>query len=120
MSEYFLPCNSKINIEEKRELFALRNRMTNIPNNFGKKEEKCVCETLETMSHIYSCKSLNQTEMIRINYEEIYNGNLRNMIEIFRRMEINLKKRTEIKSRKPFPCDPSDPLYCISMDLDYK
>ena len=59
-------------IEEKRELFALRNRMTDIPNNFGKKEEKCVCGTLETMSHIYSCESLNQTKK-GIHYNQIYN-----------------------------------------------
>ena len=119
MSEYLLPYNAMMNIEEKRELFALRNRMTDIPNNFGKKEEKCVCGTLETMSHIYSCESLNQTK-IRIHYDQIYNGNFRNMLEISRRMKTNLKLRTEIKSRNQIPCDPSDPLYCISMDLDNK
>ena len=42
MSEYLLPYNSMMTIEEKRELFALRNRMTDIANNFGKKK-KNVC-----------------------------------------------------------------------------
>ena len=83
MSEYLLPYNSIMSIEEKREMFAIRNRMTNIPINFGKKEEKCICETSETMSHIYSCESINQTKM-KTNYDHIYNGNLRKMIEIFR------------------------------------
>ena len=32
MSEYLLPYNAMMNIEEKREWFALRNRMTDIPN----------------------------------------------------------------------------------------
>ena len=116
MSEYLLPYNSIMSIEEKREMFALRNRMTNIPINFGNKEEKCICGSLETMSHIYSCESINQTK-IKTNYEHIYNGNLRKIIEIFRRMKTNLKTRQEIKSRTVFPCDPSDPPYCISMDL---
>ena len=119
MSEYLLPYNSIMSIEEKREIFALRNRMTNIPINFGSKEEKCICGSLETMSHIYSCESINQTK-IKTNYEHIYNGNLRKFLEIFRRMKTNLKTRQEIKSRIVFPCDPSDPPYCISMDLDDK
>ena len=58
MSEYLLPY-SILNIEDKRKMFALRNRMTQIPYNYGKKEEKCVCGTVETMQHIYSCESLN-------------------------------------------------------------
>ena len=71
------------------------------------------------MSHIYSCESINQTKM-KTNYDHIYNGNLRKMIEIFRRMKTNLKTRQEMKSRTVFPCDPNDPRYCISMDLDDK
>ena len=111
MSEYLLPYHSKLNIEEKRETFALRNRMTNIPNNFGKKEEECVCGTLETMSHIYSCESLNQKKS-RIEYDRIYNGNLENIKEILTRMKANLETRIRLKSRIESPRDPSDPLYC--------
>ena len=43
MSEYLLPFNSKLNIEEKRRLFEIRNRMSKIPINFGNKEAKCIC-----------------------------------------------------------------------------
>ena len=112
MSEYLLPFNSKLSIEEKRKMFEHRNRMTRIPYNFGKKEEKCVCGNLETISHIYSCKSLNQKEE-RILYNEFYKGNLKQQTEIFRRLENNLEIRKEIKSRNnESPCDPSDPLYC--------
>ena len=39
MSELLLPFNSKLNIEEKRKLFEKRNKMTEIPYNFGQKEE---------------------------------------------------------------------------------
>ena len=33
MSDYLLPFNSKLNIEEKQHLFSIRNRMTKIPMN---------------------------------------------------------------------------------------
>ena len=46
----------------------------------------------------------------KIKYEELYNGNLNYKIEIFRRLERNLEKRLEIKTKKNFPCDLSDPL----------
>ena len=108
MSEFLLPFNSKLNINEKRKLFEIRNRMTSIPNNFGK-EEKCVCGKMENISHIYSCEILNEKKTT-ISYNEIYNGNLNNQIEIFRRIENNLDERRKMKNENNFPCDPSDPL----------
>ena len=54
MSEYLLPYNSMMNIEEKRELFALRNRMTDIPNHFGKKRRKmCVWDIGDNVSYLF-------------------------------------------------------------------
>ena len=46
--------------------------------------------------------------------DRIYNGNLKSQIEVFRRIEKNLEMRQEIKIRNKSPCDPSDPLYCVS------
>ena len=100
MADYLQPFNSNLNIEEKRRLFALRNKMTQISCNYGKKEEKCVCESKEILPHIYSCIFLNKIEP-KIPYEHIYNGNLKMKIEIFRR---NLIKEDKI------PCDLRDPL----------
>ena len=96
MSEYLLPFNNKLSIEEKRKMFEHRNRMTKIPYNFGKKEEKCVCGNLENISHIYSCKSLNKNEF-RILFNEFYNGNLEQQIEIFKRLENNLEMRKKTR-----------------------
>ena len=73
-------------------MFAIKNRMTKIPANFGNKEAKCLCGDIETMLHIYNCESLNQNKT-QIPYNEIFNGNLESQIEIFRRMETNLEKR---------------------------
>ena len=110
ISEYLLPFNSKLNIAEKRKLFEIRNRMIKLPYNFGKEEEKCVCGERENISHIYECKSLNE-QQAKLPYNEIYNGNLNNQLEIFRRIEKSLKERDKMKTNI-FPCDPRDPLNC--------
>ena len=111
MSEYLLPFNSALNIEEKRRMFGIRNRMTDIPYNFGKKEEKCTCGEIETMQHIYYCNIINQSKT-EISYNLLYNGNLKSQIQIFRRFENNMELRQEIKKRNDLPCDLRDPLYC--------
>ena len=103
MADYLQPFNSKLNIEEKRRLFALRNRMTKIPSNYGKKEEKCICGSEENLPHIYSCTKLNKIEP-KIPYYQIYNGNLSTKLEIFRRIEINLEMRNLMLEDK-IPCD---------------
>ena len=119
MSEYLLPFNTNLNIEEKRKMFEIRNRMTQIPTNFGKTEEKCICGENESLSHIYICESLNQMKT-KTNYEEIYNGNLKTQIQIYRRMENNLERRKELKLRINFPRDLCDPLDYSIPDLDNK
>ena len=111
MSTYLLPINSKLTIEEKRKMFSIRNRMIRIAHNFGGKDEKCVCGAIETMSHIYYCESLNEKKP-NIIYNELYNGNLNNQIQIYRRLETNIEKVREIKTKHNFPCDLSDPLDC--------
>ena len=73
--------------------------MTKIPNNFGDKNEKCICGAQENMTHIYICESINKI-IPEISYDQIYNGNLRRQIEIFRRMEMNLGIRKQMKDRR--------------------
>ena len=41
MADYLMPYNKKLSIEEKRQLFSIRNRMIDIGNNFGR-SEKCI------------------------------------------------------------------------------
>ena len=97
-----MPFNSELNIEETRKLFEFRNRITKIPSNFGKKEEKCLCGLVETMDHIYACEFLNEMKP-EINYEKLYNGNLRSQIEIFRKMETNLERRNQMRTENNVP-----------------
>ena len=96
MSQYLQP-NDKLDINEQKKIFEIRNRMTNIPANYsGTKQNvtKCICGKLENMEHIYYCKKLNTTE-IMIEYGNIYKGNVGNMKTISKRIEENMKKRDE-------------------------
>ena len=62
MSEYLQPINQKLSIEEKCEMFSIRNRMINIPYNFpGKnKENKCLCEKNEDMVKCLTVKDIRK------------------------------------------------------------
>ena len=88
--------------------------MVNIGNNFPKSDikEKCSCGKIEDMQHIYECEQLNTNSMDKsLKYEKIYNGNISDQIQVFRKMEINPVKREDM--RKPeTPCDPVE-IHCI-------
>ena len=45
MKEYLLPYNDRMNIEEKQNMFEIRNRMVDIPANFEYVERKNICLT---------------------------------------------------------------------------
>ena len=93
MADYLLPTNKHLNLEEKRTLFAIRNKMVDIPNNFSNKElkENCFCGENEEMEHLYECEMLGNNS--EISYDKIYSNNVKDQIEVFRRMEKNLEKR---------------------------
>ena len=114
MSEYLLPSTTDLTIEEQRKLFSIRNKMVNIENNFPKSEnkEKCSCGVIEDMKHIYECDQLNTTSLdTNLQYEKIYNGNISDQIKVFRKMEINLEKREDMRKLET-PCDPAE-IRCI-------
>ena len=114
MAEYLLPTNEKLTVEEKRSLFGIRNRMVEISSNFSKSEVKpiCVCGEIESMKHVYICEKLNENTDQSEEYENIYNGNIRKQIEVFRKFEENLNKynilktENQTKNESSPPCDP--------------
>ena len=68
------------------------------------------------MSHIYTCEFLNDEKSDNA-YENIHTGNLSEQIEVFKRFEINIKRRNQIRlmrdEQNETPCDQSnDPLDC--------
>ena len=77
MAEYLLPNNEKLSISAQRYIFAIRNRMVQIENNFPNKMSKdlCFCGHVENQEHIYSCKILNEKKEI-IEYNRIFEENV--------------------------------------------
>ena len=71
MAEYLLPFNNQLSIGEKQSMFAIRNIMIEIGDNFGEME-KCYCGIEDNMLHIYNREYLNKNE-IETSYENIHN-----------------------------------------------
>ena len=115
MSEYLLP-NEELSIEQQRNIFEIRNNMTNIKSNFcseNENTEKCVCGKKENMEHIYSCKKLNSKEP-EVKYEKINGENLKELRYIEKRMKENLTQKENIKKfQEILDCDP---LRSVKMD----
>ena len=88
MAEYLLPNNEKLSVKEQRQIFAARNRMVNISENFPlkKKKEECPCGQVENMKHLYNCKHLNIEEE-SIPYEIIFFDNVKEQKTIMKRFE---------------------------------
>ena len=113
MSEYLCPVNKQLTISQKCKMFAVRNRMTNIPANFPNllESDKCLCGEKEDMKHIYYCKMLNENQQkIYQPFENIFRGEIRQQIDVYKMFEVNLEKREKIT--KP-PCDLRDPLFSV-------
>jgi hypothetical protein len=74
----FLQPYKPMAIEKKQKIFAVRNRMDQIPNNFHTSENKakCFCGEIEDMSHVYNCKIVNEEMNPSKQYENIYNGTI--------------------------------------------
>ena len=55
----------------------------------------------------YECDIFNE-EQVMLNYEELYNGDINDQIEIFRKFEENYRKREQLKNiETELPCDPT-------------
>ena len=115
MSEYLLP-NEELSIEKQRNIFKIRNNMTNIKSNFCSEKEntvKCVCGKKENMEHIYSCQQLNRKEP-EVKYEKINGDNLKELRYIEERIKENLNEKEKIeKLHVILKCDP---LRSVRMD----
>ena len=111
MAEYLLPSNTALTISERQQMFAVKNRMVEIPANFPnpKIENICICGEKEDMKHIYQCETINDGEQPDLKYEKIFEGNICEQIEVFRKFERNFENRknlNEIKKEDLIPRDP--------------
>ena len=128
MCEYLLPSDEILSISDKRNIFSVRNRMVNISYNFPKQQqiEKCVCGEIENMEHIYLCEILNR-DKIKMTYNLIYNGTLKQQVEVYKRFERSFENRQTIKANskdeneiyketKPHEIPKRDPLSSVSLE----
>ena len=112
MSEYLQPFNKLLTIEQKREMFEVRNRMVNIPSNFSSNNEtKCECGKIEDMVHIYECEIFCDNKQPTIPYGQIFNGSLKEQILVYTKFSENMKTRMKNKQQS-YPCGQYDPLLC--------
>ena len=74
--------------------------MVNISYNFPQNNriDLCCCGEEDTMEHVYNCTTMNNKES-NIPYNRIYNGNIGEQVEIFRRFQRNMKKENKEKFR---------------------
>ena len=110
MSEYLLPTNNQLTIEQKQKMFSVKNRMIQIKSNFQNKEKKtfCFCGKVENMEHIYNCELLDKGEQ-RIPYKNIFSGDVLIQIEVFKIFEKKLENWENLKCETDnfSPCDPN-------------
>ena len=101
MSEYLQPNNSGLSIQQKRDMFAVMNRMVRINANFPTKNEEdiCLCGSTENMQHIYSCELLN-SEKVDLSYNCLYNGTLQQQLKVFKRFQNNYETLEQMKTDK--------------------
>ena len=98
MSEYLRPNESGLSIEEKKEIFAIRNGMIVNKKNFKNMSipEHCICGFEDSDCHIYNCDVFNDTEA-QVTFDNIYSNmaNINILIQAYIRMSAALKLRSE-------------------------
>ena len=118
MAEFIMPNYTNFTIEQKRNIFEIRNRMLPIPINFPLRgrSDKCVCGQKEDMIHLYRCKSWNNEQEI-ISYERIYSENIDQIRTVYIPFTTNFEKKRKLhrwkrnieqeRKHEEFPpCDP--------------
>ena len=120
MADYLMPNRENLTIKDKRYIFAIRNRMIQIPDNFPLKNrnlvENCIiCGEKENMQHLYSCKWDQENE--KYEYENIFGNNLRKMKNVYLSFKSKYENWENHKNMKNHPCDPiCDPLFLVTCE----
>ena len=98
MASYLQPYCSFLTINEKQEIFSIRNGMINIPANYGTNSE-CICGNNENSAHIYECQKLNE-EQPKIKFEQIFSENVGKIRIVYERFKKNMNERDKQMKNK--------------------
>ena len=75
--------------------------MNNLANNFGKSELcEFSCPEEMTNEHLLNCVYLNQGRTIKLNIEQLRNGNLKEQVYAFEVLQDNTRKRMNFLNSK--------------------
>ena len=74
---YYLSSDSNLTVQEKKELFKMRTRMTEVKSNYKNRYESLNCDKCEknnkfneeTQEHVYKCREIKKNTKI---FEKIY------------------------------------------------
>jgi hypothetical protein len=101
MAEYLMPNFENLSIDDRRNIFEIRNRMLLIPANFpsSKDHDKCLCGEIEDTKHIYLCKYWSN-ESEKTQFEMIYTDNMSKLVQVYKQFNKNYKRREGYKIEK--------------------
>ena len=101
MAEYLMPNLENLSIDDKRNIFKIRNRMLLIPANFplGSEEKRCWCGEIENTKHIYVCKYWSK-ESEKTSFEMIYTDNISQLKKVYYQFDANYKRRENYQSEQ--------------------
>ena len=109
MQNYLKPNNLKMKKDESQEIFRLRSRSTNLKVNQKNKYETFECDACnvedENQEHILVCKEIlkmqkNEKEKEIPSYERIFNGKVKEQLEIARAFSKKIKIIEKIRRSK--------------------
>ena len=97
MQKYLKP-NQLSTIEESQEIFRIRNKVTDVKENFKGMYDsiECFCcKEDESQKHIMECKFIYMNQNIENipNYEKIFETNLQEQVKIAKKFLENMKIR---------------------------
>ena len=112
MAEYLIPNKTQLAVIQNQKMFAVQNRMMQIYENFPGKQLKkeCICRKIESMAHIYYCETRNEGKHPILKFEKIYEGNIKDQIEVFKHYEENLNRRDSFNQPEASMWSFCDPL----------
>ena len=103
MQKYLKANKNDIKVEEAQIIFKMRSRMTDVKVNFRNKNETLECDVCkdeeETQKHVLECKEIMKNKnkiLMQPEYEEIFQDNVKNQIEIAKIFIENMKIRKQI------------------------
>ena len=101
MAEYLMPNFENLSIDDKRNIFKIRNRMLPIPANFplGTEEKLCWCGEIENTKHIYVCRYWSK-EIEKTSFEMIYTDNVSQLKKVYNQFDVNYKRRENYQSEQ--------------------